>query len=223
MQIAQFAQASGEKKLRTDNPERSFYDLYAHANPSKVFVPRSASLPFNSQYVSSSNFTNNTLSLSTLYAKDDDYNYLHENIPSLMNLQRPSFVGLTKGSTSLDVKLQVPRDDEFRLLLHAAAKGGEVQASLGGRPVVLEKLQTDQAGHGDFVDFTYFYADVRLKQGDGVLSIMNATQNAVVVDSVTMMPAGDVPKDFMHIETPAIQITPTSKELLYDVRIKRGK
>lgn len=220
LQINQFVKAAGEKKLLTDSVEQSFYDLYVHANPDMTFVPRPASLPFNSQYVASSNFTNNTLSLSTLYAKDDDYNYLHENIPSLMNLQRPSFVGLTKGRDSLDIKLKIPQENEYRLLLHAASKGDEVQAAIGGHSIVFKKVQSSQSEHGDFVDFTYYYADVRLAGGEGTLSVMNATQNAVIVDSATIMPKYDVPTDFASVETSQVRIMPTDKESHYEVRIK---
>lgn len=219
LQIKQYIENEGNKKLVTDNVERSFYDLYGAKNP-LMFVPNPISLPFNSEYVASSNFTNNTLSLSTLYAKDDEYNYLHENVPSLVNLQRPSFVGLTKGNVSLGVKLQVPKEGTYRLLLHAASKGNTVRATMNGMNLNLKKLQKDQGQKDDFVDFTYFYEDVKLSRGNITLQLKNKDQNAVIVDSVMLMPTHDIPVDFSHINFQNLRITPTNDELIYDVQMK---
>ncbi|HEU5121319.1 MAG TPA: hypothetical protein VFT59_00595, partial [Candidatus Saccharimonadales bacterium] len=220
LQLRKFVQAKGDKRLMTDSVERSYYDFYQLINSRQTFVPNPVSLPFSPQYVASSNFTNNALSLSTLYAKDDGYNYLHENIPSLVNLQRPAFVGLTKGSVGLEMKLKTPKAGQYRLLLHAASKGDEVRASLGGQTIILNKLGTDRAETKDFIDFTYFYADVELSEGNGVMTIHNTDQNAVVIDSVTVMPDGDIPKSFDQIDTSWLKITPIDQELLYEVQIR---
>ncbi len=220
LQIKGYVENKGSKKLVTDNVERSYYDLYGVKNSKLTFVPNPISLPFNSEYVASSNFTNNTLSLSTLYAKNDEYNYLHENIPSLMNLQRPSFVGLTKGDVKLGIKLKAPEVETYRLLLHAASKGKEVQASMNGTDISLKKLQDDKDASGDFVDFTYFYEDVKLDQGNVILQLKNKDQNAVVVDSAMLAPIRDVPTDFSHINLNNIHITPTDDPLIYDVQME---
>jgi hypothetical protein len=220
LQVQNFAKSKGSKKLITDSVERSFYDLYNVKAADRTSVPNPISLPFNSEYVASSNFTNNTLSLSTLYAKDDDYNYLHENVPSLINLQRPSFVGLTKGNVTLGVKLKVPESGTYRLLLHAASKGKEIQTSIAGTNVKLTKLKDDQNKTGDYVDFTYFYQDVKLEKGTYTMDIKNTTENAVLIDSAMLMPARDVPSAFGRITFQNLQITPTDKELTYDVRME---
>jgi hypothetical protein len=220
LQLRRFVEGGGTKKLMTDSVERSFYDFYSLSVGKQLFIPNPVSLPFNSQYVASSNFTNNTLSLSTLYAKDDDYNYLHEKVPSLINLQRPSFVGLTKSNFGLDIKLKVPQDGKYRLLLHAASKGDEVQTDLGGSSVTLRKLTDDKAKPGDYIDFTYFYADVELRQGAGKIVIKNPTQNAVLIDSVMLMPDNLIPNDLTQVNTKHLRIIPTDSELIYDVRME---
>jgi hypothetical protein len=223
LQMAKFTQGDARKRVMTDSVERSFYDLYVSKGADRTFVPNPISLPFNSEYVASSNFTNNTLSLSTLYAKDDDYNYLHENVPSLINLQRPSFVGLTKGEVALNVKIKAPQSGSYRLLLHAASKGKEVQASISGTEVKLTKIKDDQAAKGDFIDFTYFYQDVKLEQGTHILDLKNIDQNAVIIDSATLIPASDIPSTFDRVTFANLQITPTDKELIYDVRMEQSK
>lgn len=223
LQMAKFMQEGAYKKVMTNSVERTFYNLYIAKASDKTFIPNPISLPFNSQYVASSNFTNNTLSLSTLYAKNDDYNYLHENIPSLMNLQRPSFVGLTKGNVSLGVKLKVPQTGSYRILLHAASKGKEVQASINGIDAKLTKIKDDQNKTGDYVDFTYFYQDVKLEKGTHIIDLKNTTQNAVIVDSVSVVPIADIPNTFDRITSPQLQINPTDKELIYDVRMEQSK
>lgn len=219
LQLQKFLTASGDKKLLTDSVERSYYDFYHLLAADHTFTPNPVSLPFNSQYVASSNFTNNTLSLSTLYAKNDDYNYLHENVPSLMNLQRPSFVGLTKGEVGLDMKLKVPRAGVYRILLHAASGGDTVEASLKGMTIPLKKLQNDQGKTGDFIDFTYFYADVELQEGEKTLTIYNAVQNAILIDSIMLMPNEDVPSDFTAVRVPWLRIIPTDQERIYKVEL----
>lgn len=219
LQLRKFVQAKGDKQLMTDSVERSYYDFYQLLHTDRTFVPNPISLPFSSQYVASSNFTNNALSLSTLYAKDDGYNYLHENVPSLVNLQRPAFVGLTKGKVGLDMKLKVPESGQYRLLLHAASKGNEVQTMMDGQPITLKKLESDRGETKDFIDFTYFFADVRLTKGDSTLTIQNQDQNAVVIDSITLMSASDIPESFDQITKPWLRIVPTDKTRIYDVQI----
>jgi len=205
----------------TDSLERSYYNLYCFMNNKQSAVPNPVSLPFNSEYVASSNFTNNTLSLSTLYAKDDEYNYLHENVPSLVNLQRPAFVGLTKGNSSLPIKINAASDGNYRILLHGASKQNIIRATIDGADISLQKVKEDQGKTGDYIDFTYFYADVSLPKGAHTLSLKNADTNAVLVDSATLMPQGDIPLvDGAQIISPKIKITPTVQPLIYDIRME---
>ena len=131
------------------------------------------------------------MSLSTLYAKNDEYNYLNENVPSLVNLQRPSFIGLKKGDASLDVTINVPADGAYRLLLHGASKGNEVDAQIGGQSVQLKKIHDDTDTSGDYIDFTYFTIDAVFKKGKQVVSLKNTTQNAVLVDSMSLIAEND--------------------------------
>jgi hypothetical protein len=220
LQMKSYLLSKGGKKIMTDSVERTYYDLYCFMNSKQTAIPNPVSLPFNSEYVASSNFTNNTLSLSTLYAKDDDYNYLHENVPSLMNLQRPSFVGLTKGTSDLPVKITAPRSGTHRILLHAASKKDAVQASIGGKNISLQKVKEDQKTTGDYVDFTYFYADVHLNSGMQTLSLKNTDTNSVIIDSATLMPGADIPSDFTQLTAGKIAITPTVQPLIYDLRME---
>lgn len=220
LQMKNYLLSRGAKKIMTDSVERTYYDLYSFMHAKQTVIPNPVSLPFNSKYVASSNFTNNTLSLSTLYAKDDDYNYLHENVPSLMNLQRPSFVGLTKGSSNLPIKVSAPTSGTYRILLHAASKKATVHATIGGKSVQLQKVRDDQKAVGDYVDFTYFYADVQLSVGTQSLVLTNTDTNAVIVDAVNLMPSADIPPDFTNLTTDKIAITPTVQPLIYDLRME---
>lgn len=219
LQLRQFMKQQGAKQVMTDSVERTYYDLYSAMAAKQTFVPNPISLPFNSEYVASSNFTNNALSLSTLYSKTDAYNYLHENVPNLVNLQRPSFVGLTKGQVDLEVKLNVSRSGEYRVLLHGASKADTIKAMLSGKEVTLHKIKEDKANTGDYVDFTYFYADVRLSEGEERMAVKNTDQNAVIVDSVTLMADKAIPSTFESIRSPQLQITPTDKERVYDFHL----
>lgn len=209
LQIHDFIKQQGSKKIMTTSVERSFYNLYVAAKPKQTFVPNPVSLPFSSQYVASSNFTNNALSLSTLYAKNDDYNYLHENVPSLMNLQRPTFVGLNKGAITLDINAKIPEDGTYRILLHAGSKGNQIQAKMGDTNLTLNKLKADQPKTGDFVDFSYFYTDVAIKKGQYKVAVKNTSQNSVIIDSLTVAPQKDLPGGFNEVHTQSMDISPT--------------
>jgi hypothetical protein len=213
LQMRDFLQSDKAKRLVTDSPERSFYDIYS-AQSADVFVPRPASLPFNEEYVASTNFTNNALSLSTLQSKTDEYNYLHEVVPSLAGLQRPSFVGLTQGDVRLEVGLEVPEAGTYRVLLHGGSKGDTITAMLGNQEVSLQKITADQNQPYDYLDITYFYADIPLEKGAQKLSVHNTNQAAVIVDSVTLVPTNEIPKSF------DAWLIPTDKEFVYDIRLE---
>lgn len=217
LQLRQFIKQSGTKQIMTDSIERTYYDLYSTVAAKQTFVPNPISLPFSPEYVASSNFTNNALSLSTLYSKTDAYNYLHENVPSLVNLQRPSFVGLTKGRVDLEVKLKADRSGTYRILLHGASKADTIKSTIAGKDVPLQKITDDKENKGDYLDFTYFYADIHLDKGDQTMAIKNTDQNAVLVDSVMLMTDKAVPQTFnAGIQSSQLKITPTQKDRVYD-------
>ncbi|MDX2776447.1 hypothetical protein PV379_03715 [Streptomyces caniscabiei] len=223
LQLASFLGAEGEKKIMTDSIERTYYDILAQRAGKQVTVPNPVSLPFSPQYVASSNFTNNALSLSTLYSKTDAYNYLHENVPSLVNLQRPSFVGLTMGETKLSMKLSVAKAGTYRVLLHAGSKGNAIMADVDGKEAALQKIKDDQSGMEDYVDFTYFYADLYLDKGEHTVEIKNTSQSAVLVDSLYALPRAAIPTDFHHIESSDLRILPTGQQMLYDVFVGEAR
>jgi len=223
LQIKDYIKSDTAKKLISSSVERSFYNLYVATHPKQTTVPNPASLPFSSQYVASSNFTNNALSLSTLYAKNDQYNYLHENVPSLTNLQRPSFIGLNKGTTKLDLSLKVPADDTYRVLLHVGSKTNTVVTKIDDKVVTFKKITDDQQSAGDFIDFSYYYADLHLKKGRQKVSVANLSQTSILVDSASVMPRKDVPADFDKVTTDTISILPTETPQTYDVTVRAAK
>ena len=221
LQIRQYVNKQDSQKiLMTDSVERSYYDFYVAKAAGRTFVPNPVSLPFSPEYVASSNFTNNALSLSTLYSKNDAYNYLHENVPTLASLQRPAFVGLTKGQVDLDVKVRVPDSGKYRLLLHGGSRGDSIKVSLNGKDMDVTKIKDDRGKRTDYVDFTYFYVDVDLEKGDQRLEIKNTSQTAVIVDSVTVMPAANIPGQFDQIHSSYLDIIPTSEPMIYNVRVE---
>jgi hypothetical protein len=213
LQQRKFLESEGTKRVATDSPERSFYDVYS-LKSDNVFVPRPVSLPFSPEFVASSNFTNNALSLSILQSKTDQYNYLHETVPSLANLQRPAFVGLTQGETKLDMEITAPGEGKYRLLLHGGSKANEIKAVIDGQKVALTKIADDRDQPYEYLDITYFYADIDLKQGKSTMSIENSDQSGIIVDSVTLMPSSEIPADF------DAWLQPTEQENVYEIRLE---
>ncbi|HVI69723.1 MAG TPA: hypothetical protein VM581_04690 [Magnetospirillaceae bacterium] len=213
--------APGPFTLATDSPERSYYDLYA-SRSTQIFRPNPVLLPFKAELVASSNFTNNALSLTTLYSKQDDYNFLQENVPTLTSLQRSSFIGLTEGSVKLDINIKVPADGTYRLLLHGGSKGDTITAVAGGQRLTFTKLPDDKGREGDHIDFTYFYTDISLIKGEHVIALENTDQNAVLVDSLMLMPSNDIPDRFTTTDTPLLKLTPTATPGLYKLLLKEA-
>lgn len=213
LQLRDFLESDGKKYLATDSPERSFYDVYS-LKADKVFVPRPVSLPFSPEYVASTNFTNNALSLSVLQSKTDQYNYLRENVPSLVNLQRPAFVGLTQGETELGVSVKAPESGTYRVLLHGGSKSDKIAATINGQQIELQKIADDQNQPYDYLDVTYFYADVELPAGTHELSIQNTDQAGIIVDSVVLMPTKDIPERFNS------WLQPTDQKDVYEINLE---
>ena len=225
LQLKKFLERPGDKYLMSDSLERSFYNLYTQRAKQLTFLPDPSMLPFQKELIASSNFTNNALSLSTLYSKKDAYNYLHEIIPSLVSLRTPQFIGLTKGNAEMDIKLQVPADGTYRILVHGASRANTVDAVVGGLRLPLKKIKDDQGKHNDHLDFTYFYADVELLKGKQTIGIRNTSQNAVLVESLTLVPKKDVPRSFdagKVIDHAGIRMQTTDKKDIYEVHVKEG-
>ncbi|MGH9856425.1 MAG: hypothetical protein ACRD4B_01145, partial [Acidobacteriota bacterium] len=206
--------------LATDSLERSYYDLYGTRHQDRIFSPNTASLPFANQFVASSNFTNIALSLTTLYSKQNRYNYLHENVPSLLNLHRPQFIGLTKGQEQIRITVNVPEDGQYRLLLHGASKGPEISAIMGGHKIHLQKIPDDRDVSGDYVDFTYFVTDIELIKGRQTINISNPDQNAILIESLLLMPKSDAPDSFESVNTPEFEFKSLDKPEILQVLIK---
>jgi hypothetical protein len=135
-----------------------------------------------------------------------------------MNLQRPSFVGLTKGETELDMKLIIPEDGTYRLLLHAGSKSDEVKATIDGQAITFQKITDDRHKTVDYLDVSYYYADITIKKSHPTLSLQNRDQNAIMVDSVMAVPAADLPSDFRYVDKPGLQIKITDDPLLLDIK-----
>jgi len=213
LQQRKFLEGEGKKYIATDSPERSFYDIYS-LKADRVFVPRPVSLPFSPEYVASTNFTNNALSLSVLQSKTDQYNYLREIVPSLVNLQRPAFVGLTQGETKLGVEVKAPASDTYRVLVHGGSKSDVIKATIGNKEVQLQKITDDRNQPYDYLDITYFYADIELPAGVSELSIQNTDQAGIIVDAVTLMPAKEVPERFDN------WLISTEEQDVYEIRLE---
>jgi len=207
-----------EGKVVTDNPERSFYNLYTSSGQTKVFYPDSSLLAFDSRLIASSNFTNNSLSLSTLYSTEDEYNYLHEIVPNLATLRVPKFVGLTKGDSKLDISFNVPKAGTYRLLLHGGTRADQIAANLGGQQITLQKIAGDKQAASDYIDFTYFYTEVSLVAGNHTLQILNADQNAVIAESLTPLPTDQIPSDFANAQTAKFKIEKTGEPNMLNVK-----
>jgi hypothetical protein len=214
--------ASQERvKLVSDNTERSFYTLYAHGSPDKTFYPAGATLPFSPSLVASSNFTNTALSLSILRNKDDAYNFLDEEVANLTSLRVPSFVGLTQGDGKMPVNFTVPENGDYRLVLHGASRSHEITANLGGQLIQLEKIQDDRTDE-QYVEFSYFVADVRLMQGRHSLDVINSNENSVLAESLTAVPTRELPGDFGDTDSHLFAIRPTADPGTYELQIKEA-
>ncbi len=215
-QLHDYRQQSGEQYVLTDNPERSFYTLYA--NQSGVqFAPDATLLPFTKDLLASSNFTTNMFSLTTLYSRDNSYNYTHEVVPTLASLQTAQFIGVAPHSSQkITIKATAPRDGTYRLLLHAASDADTITVTSGGQTYALHKLAADSKPK-DFIDFTYYTADVHLSQGEHVLQIASGS-DTILTEFISLLPQNNIPKDFAHASVAGLSLSPTDQPMLYSVR-----
>lgn len=215
IQQKDFNAAAGSHQLLSDNPERSFYHLYA--SRTKIGAPDSNLLPFSTDLIPSSNFTANMFSLSTLYDSEDDYNYTHETVPSLLNLQTAQFVGVA-GHSAGEVAMQLPASaGPHRLLLHAASRQPTIIAKLNGQQITLTRLAGDPATT-DQIDFTYYTADVSLNQGDNLVTVPSGNKT-ILVEYVAAVPKNDLPSDFANANAGGVHITQAAQPQMYNVEV----
>lgn len=218
IQQGAYQKQSGDHQLVTDNPERSFYALYA-GHTGHMAIPDSTLLPFTTDLTPSSNFTANMFSLSTLYNSNDDYNYIKEKIPSLLNLQTAQFVGITprsNGQTTMRLKVDAP--GEYRIFLHAASKQAKIAAIVNEQHITLQRLAGDPADT-DALDFTFYTADVTLAQGKNDIVVPSAGA-AILVEYTGAVAKNDLPTDFTHVNLPELTVSPAGSKNTYSVTFK---
>jgi hypothetical protein len=214
-QMHAFMQQSGKKQLMTDNPERSFYTLYAASHPSMMFKADSTLLPFTKDLLASSNFTTNMFSLTTLYSRDNTYNYTHEVVPNLSGLQAAQFIGLAAHSKQkITFKLTVPEQGTYRLLLHAASAANNIEADNGHTHYTLQKMTTDTKLK-DFIDFSYYAVDIQLSKGVHTIQVA-AGDTTILTEFVSLLPSDQIPQEFTDVHMDGLVVTPNA-EGLYDV------
>lgn len=205
------------KTIATDSPERAFYTVLSNQKSSR-FLPSSNVLPFSSDLVASSNFTFNSLSLSTLYDKNNSYNYAKEVVPSMLNTPTAQFVGVTPHtSAKLFVKAKVAKTDTYRLALHAASRDDTVTAVVDGRKVVFHRLAVDNTKK-DFADFSFYTADVKLEKGKHRFEFSNV-KHSLLIEYMTMLPEAEVPTDFSKANAAGIRLQPTDTPEVYKLEL----
>lgn len=218
LQLNSFSGAGADMLLRTDSVERSYYNLYSSLNPDKSFYPSTVPLAFSKNLIASSTFAANTLSMDVLNDKNSPYNYLGERMPGLLNTLSSQFTGVAAGDTGISVKINVPKDGQYRLLIHAASRKDELVGAAGQRGAAFNKITDDQQKHHDYVDMTYFKADLQLPAGSQTVTIHNPVSSGLAVESITLLPKDDLPEDFSkNIDQAGIKITPTREKELFEI------
>ena len=220
MQLRALTREHQETNLLTTSPERSFYNLYATRNPAATFYPSSAQLAFSEELIASSNFTVSALSMSKLNNKYDDYNYIGERMPSLLNTLTAQFVGVPAGNAGITVSAEAPQDGTYRLLLHAASQAQTIIGAVDNRGVVFEKL-ADDSQQQDYIDMSYYYTDIELPQGASNITLHNPGNHALVAESLTLLPMADLPRDFtQNINKAGIRLEQSDQAHIYKVKME---
>lgn len=205
--------------LATDSTERSFYDLYAALNPKAGFKPDMTILPFTKNITSSSLYTNNALSLTTLADSNDRYNYFGESVPSLVSLQSSQFVGITEGKGSLSLDVKAAQSGKYRIALHAASQAAMIKTLVDGKPVYFHTIGGQQQAAGS-IDFTYYTLDVDLSKGTHKIQI-NDISDSLLVESGLAIPLQAIPHDFGNATADNFTITTTQGA--YNVTVNGSK
>jgi hypothetical protein len=199
------AQGVFSAKLRTDNLERAYYDLYTTFRDIKSFLPNPILLPFDEKLVPSADFTSNALSLGGLDDADSIDNPFQKDVPSMASLPSAQFTGLKPGKGKFDIIAHVAKKARYRLLLHAADSSYTIDAILDGRPVRLWRILSENIEPGK-LDFTYFTLDMDLSGGKHVLTINNNPDSPVLVESLSLLPGREIPSNFNEVSMPGISL-----------------
>lgn len=220
MQLSEFT-AAGNTTLRTDSVERSYYDLYVARHRAETFHPNMVQLTFSEQLIASSNFTVSALSMSKLNNKYDQYNYLGERMPSLLNTLTSQFIAVPAGNQGVTIDTKATQEGTYRLLIHAASKAESLVGAVNNQGVVFEKIADDRSKTQEYIDMSYYYVDVTLQEGANTIVLHNPGEEALVVESLTRMSPGDIPSDFSSpINQAGIRITPADEPQAYNVEME---
>lgn len=208
-----------DKALQTDNPERSFYTLYL-SQKGKSFRADGSLLPFSSDMVASSSFTSGMFSLTTLYGKENKYNYTHEIVPSLLSLSTSQFVGTGPNyGDKVLVDLKVPKDGNYRVLIHAASSDKTIKAQNGQKTYDFTRLPGDAMPQG-YVDFSYYKADIHLTKGQHTFAIPSSKASNLV-ELMGLIPESDVPTDFTNVNQSNVTMKQTTTPGVYMVDVRK--
>jgi len=221
LQLNGLKEQATDAQLITDSPERSFYNFYTSRNPEQTFQPSTVPLAFSKNLIASSTFSANTLSMDVLNDKNSPYNFVGERMPGLLNALSSQFTGVAAGSGAIDVKVKVPQDGNYRLLLHAATRPDELVGAAGQRGLAFEKIADDHGKHHDYIDMTYFTADVQLAAGTHTVTIHNPGNSGLAVESLSVIPKQDLPSNFkVNINQAGISITSGSSDNLFNISLE---
>lgn len=211
------SRATSKFSLISDNPERSFYRLYT-TKKGTSFSPNLSLLPFTSDLIASSDFTTNMFSLTTLYNKENSYNYTGEVVPSLLNVRSTQFIGLRPGARApIVTQISVPHDGHYRLLLHAASRAANIHITDGDQKYHLSRISSEATPRGH-IDFSYYSLDVKLTKGVHTLAIRGG-EATILAERIGLIPKEDVPKNFSRVHQNGLTIAPAGKSGTYDVEL----
>lgn len=217
-QLASFLKQT-DKTVQTDNPERSFYTLYL-SQKGKSFAADSSLLPFSNGLVASSSFTAGMFSLTTLYGKENKYNYAHEVVPSMLSLPTAQFVGTgPNNGDKVLVTLKVPKDGNYRVLIHAASADQTLNVKNGKNTYAFTRLSGDPTPQG-YVDFSYYKSDIHLTKGAHTFAVPSSKASNLV-EQMGLIPSGDVPADFSNVKQGNVTMKQTATPGTYTVDVRK--
>lgn len=221
LQLNGLKEQTTESQLLTDSPERSFYNFYASRNAERTFQPSTVPLAFSKNLIASSTFSANTLSMDVLNDKNSPYNFIGERMPGLLNTLSSQFTGVAASKGSIAIKIKVPKAGHYRLLLHAASRPDELVGAVGQRGVSFEKIADDHGKHHNYIDMTYFTADVQLAAGAQTVTIHNPGNSGLAVESLSLIPKDDLPASFNgSFQQSGISIGPTNDRNLFNLSLE---
>lgn len=185
--------------LITDNPIKAYLDFYALNFDENYFDLPPYYYVLSKNIISSSRYYNSTLSMFTLFIKNNHFNYFKESLPGVYYSLKGDFFGLTPSDTKIKIPFKVSKNGQSALLLRSMNNGAHIKYKIFlGNKLILSKERLIENVKNKDTDFDYFevFNGDLLEGNNYSIEILNFGDKVFIGDGLLIITKEKVPSYF---------------------------